>query len=175
MAWRWRASCLCLKSSLCQMKHRLWKSGFFPREAAHVKYSINFYRTFRLRVSSVLWSRRLRIRTFNRGRTRWKNEEGRDSGDICRQQERRRHTNCCSVLGRVSPKLTDPSWSSSGREPWSNKAWQFRPTHTHTRTPAHRWKCLCVCVFSAHLLTTFIQLNIMLTVLACAANVEVRF
>lgn len=32
-------------------------------------------------------------------------------------------TSCCSALGRLSPKLTDPSWSSSGREPWSNKAW----------------------------------------------------
>lgn len=32
-------------------------------------------------------------------------------------------TSCCSVLARLSPKFTDPSWSSSGREPWSSKAW----------------------------------------------------
>lgn len=43
--------------------------------------------------------------------------------------------------------------------------------HTHTHTD----ESVSVCVFSAHLLTTFIQLNIMLTVLACAANVEVGF
>ena len=46
--------------------------------------------------------------------------------------ERGNRTSCCSALARLSPKLTDPSWSSSGREPWSSKAWGQTHTHTHT-------------------------------------------
>ena len=85
--------------------------------------------------------------------------------------ERGHRTSCCSALARLSPKLTDPSWSSSGREPWSSKAWGQTHTHTHTHThtriyrhtvwrPESRrikytWQrrqiyfCVCICKYSS--------------------------
>lgn len=134
------------------------------------------YSTLSWRASSVLWSRRLRIRTF-KGRGY---EESNTSELVkkprgcmatgqhiwhsvvlycsyshekwhlqtCPQQqswhsthivlaERGHCTSCWSAFGRVSPKLPDPSWSSSGREPWSSKACER--THTCSSDSRYIW------------------------------------